>query len=140
LDSQSKRSTSNRHQRTRRDHSTETAEDYVEAVADLIDEKGSCRVVDLARLFGVSHVTVTKTVSRLKAAGYLDSEPYRPIQLTKKGKRLAETSRQRHTIVLEFLLALGISQSVAEIDAEGMEHHVSPETLKRFEAFVKSGK
>ena len=129
-------STSKRHKRTRKDHSTETAEDYVEAVADLIDERGTCRVVDLARYFAVSHVTVTKTVARLQAAGYVTSEPYRPIELTRKGRRVANESRRRHEIVLQFLLSLGISREVAEIDAEGMEHHVSKETLDRFEAFA----
>ena len=127
---------SRRHEKTRRDHQTETAEDYVEAVADVIDERGICRVVDLSKRFAVSHVTVTKTVSRLQTAGYLTSEPYRPIHLTRKGKRVASQSRRRHKIVLEFLLSLGISDSVAEIDAEGMEHHVSEETLERFEAFT----
>jgi DtxR family manganese transport transcriptional regulator len=129
---------SKRHERTRRDHSTETAEDYVEAVADIIDERGACRVVDLAKRFAVSHVTVTKTVSRLKAGNYLTSEPYGPINLTRKGKRVANESRKRHKIVLDFLLALGISESVAEIDAEGMEHHVSQETLQRFAAFTQN--
>jgi DtxR family manganese transport transcriptional regulator len=131
---------SRRHERTRRDHSTETAEDYVEAVADIIDEQGACRVVDLAKLFGVSHVTVTKTVSRLIAAGYLTSEPYRPINLTRKGMRVASESRRRHQIVFEFLLALGISESVAEIDAEGMEHHVSEETLGKFQEITAQRK
>jgi DtxR family manganese transport transcriptional regulator len=108
----------------------------VEAVAEIIEERGACRVVDLAKRFAVSHVTVTKTVSRLKAGNYLTSEPYGPINLTRKGRRVANESRKRHKIVLEFLLALGISETVAEIDAEGMEHHVSQETLQRFEAFT----
>lgn len=131
---------SRRHEKTRRDHQTETAEDYVEAVADVIDERGVCRVVDLSKRFAVSHVTVTKTVSRLQTAGYLTSEPYRPINLTRKGKRVASQSKRRHKIVLEFLLSLGISDSVAEIDAEGMEHHVSEETLERFAAFTAGKK
>jgi len=130
------KSDSKPHERTRRDHSTETAEDYVEAVLQVIQERGACRVVDLAKRFAVSHVTVTKTVSRLQAAGYLTSQPYRPIHLTRKGKRVANESIRRHKIVYEFLLALGIGPSVAEVDAEGMEHHVSQETLSRFEAFV----
>ena len=129
---------SRRHERTRRDHSTETAEDYVEAVADVIDERGSCWVVDLAQRFAVSHVTVTKTVSRLQTTGYLSSEPYRPIKLTRKGRRVANESRRRHKIVYEFLIALGISEVVAEVDAEGMEHHVSAETLGKFEEFTAS--
>ena len=112
----------------------------MEAVADIVDEQDTCRVVDLARRFAVSHVTVTKTVSRLKTAGYLDTEPYAPIRLTRKGKRVAQESRRRHRIVYEFLIALGISESVAEVDAEGMEHHVSAETLGRFEEFTNTGK
>lgn len=121
------------HRRTRRDHQTETAEDYVEAVAAICEEQGRCRVVDLAQRFAVSHVTVTKTVSRLKEADLLTSEPYGPIQLTSKGRKLASESKRRHHIVLKFLLAIGVSERTAAIDAEGIEHHVSPETLERLE-------
>lgn len=127
-----------RHVRTRKDHKTETAEDYVEAVADIEQEKNECRLVDLARFFAVSHVTVSKIIARLKNEGYLESEPYGPIRLTKKGALLAVESKRRHKVVFKFLLALGVSPTVAEIDAEGMEHHVSEETLIAFEAFTKS--
>lgn len=125
-----------RHRRTRKDHSTETAEDYVEAVAEIHAQTGSCRVVDLAERFDVSHVTVTRIVSRLKKEGYLDTEPYRPIQLTVKGAQLAEESRKRHDLVYRFLLAIGVPENVAAIDAEGIEHHVSPETLARFQVLA----
>lgn len=121
-----------RHRRTRKDHSTETAEDYVEAVAEIHAEQGNCRVVDLAGRFDVSHVTVTRIVSRLKKEGYVDTEPYRPIQLTEKGTRLAEESQRRHALVYRFLLAIGVPERIAAIDTEGLEHHVSPETLERF--------
>ena len=120
------------HQRTRRDHSTETAEDYVEAVAELIAERMSCRLVDLAEYFGVSHVTANRTVARLQKEGLLSTEPYQPITLTAKGKRLATRCRERHEIVYQFLLSIGIDKTTAAIDAEGMEHHVSPKTLRRF--------
>jgi DtxR family manganese transport transcriptional regulator len=120
------------HRRTRRDHQTETAEDYVEAVAEISNERERCRVLDLAQRFAVSHVTVTKTVSRLQEAGLLTRERYGPIQLTAKGRKLANESKQRHHIVLSFLLAIGVSERTAAIDAEGIEHHVSPETLDQF--------
>lgn len=122
-----------RHRRTRRDHATETAEDYVEAIADIIEHEGSCRVVDLAKRFDVTHVTVTRIVSRLQKEGYVETEPYRPISLTGKGVRLARESHRRHEIVYRFLLSIGVPDEVADIDAEGIEHHVSPETLQRFE-------
>lgn len=121
------------HRRTRRDHATETAEDYVEAVADLLDQRGVCRVTDLADRFAVSHVTVNRIVDRLQREKLLSTKPYQPIKLTAKGKRLAAECRQRHEIVYRFLLSLGIDPQTAAIDAEGIEHHVSPATLRRFQ-------
>ncbi|MBM83513.1 MAG: transcriptional regulator MntR [Planctomycetaceae bacterium] len=129
---------SNAHKRTRRDHATETAEDYVEAVAEIIAKNGECRVVDLAEFFGVSHVTVTRIVARLVGEELLATKPYRPITLTSAGKRLATKSRKRHEIVYAFLLALGVGEETAALDAEGIEHHVSPATLRRLEQLTES--
>lgn len=123
--------------RTRSDHASEIAEDYVEAIADLIAELGSCRVKDLSDRFGVTHVTVVRTVQRLERDGLITTEPYRPIELTSKGSKLADECRRRHDIVYRFLISLGVRDSVAAIDTEGIEHHVSPETLKRFEAYIR---
>lgn len=127
------------HRRTRDDHAAETAEDYVEAVADLIDASGVCRVTDLARRFGVSHVTVTRIVTRLEKEGLIETAPRRPVALTAKGQRLARRCRERHGIVYRFLLAIGVSERVAAIDSEGIEHHVSPETLARFRDLAERG-
>ncbi len=133
----SSRRISARHRRTRQDHATETAEDYVEAVAEISEETGTCRVVDLAQRFDVSHVTVTRIVGRLKKAGFVDTEPYRPIQLTERGAKLAAESKQRHEVVFQFLVSIGVSEKTAAIDAEGIEHHVSPETLARFKELTQ---
>lgn len=133
-------STSVSHRRTRSDHATETAEDYVEAIADIIAERSTCRVVDLAARFAVSHVTVSRILSRLVTVGLVQTEPYQPVRLTQAGAKLAQQSRQRHETVYQFLLALGVSAKTAAIDTEGIEHHVSPETLRRFEAFTKQSR
>jgi len=125
------------HKRVRAAHAAETAEDYVEAIAAIIASAGECRVVDLARRFGVSHVTVTRPIARLVRDGYAATEPYRPITLTPKGARLATAARDRHEIVVEFLVALGLDRRTAELDAEGIEHHVSPKTLALFRAFAR---
>ena len=125
------------HRRTRRDHASETAEDYVEAVADILNQQPQCRVTDLARRFAVSHVTVNRIVDRLQKKGYLDTEPYQPIRLTNKGRRLAAKCRQRHEIVYRFLRAIGVNETTAAIDAEGIEHHVSPTTLRRFKELAE---
>lgn len=121
-----------RFEKVRQEHRNETAEDYVELIAELIDSAGEARVVDLATRLGVSQPTVNKVVSRLRRDGLVESRPYRSIFLTEEGKRLAEAARARHRVVLGFLLSLGISEEVARADAEGIEHHVSEETLKAF--------
>jgi DtxR family manganese transport transcriptional regulator len=119
-------------QQTRREHASETAEDYVEAIADLTAEHGEARVVDLARRLGVTHVTVTRTLARLQREGYVSVQPYRAIFLTDRGQTLAAACQHRHGIVVAFLVSLGIPEKTAEIDAEGIEHHVSPATLAAF--------
>ena len=119
--------------RSRHDHALETAQDYAEAIADLAATVGEARVVDLARRLGVTHVTVNRTLARLKRAGYVNTRPYRAIFLTDAGRRLAEESKRRHETVVAFLQSLGVSKKVALMDAEGIEHHVSPETLAAFE-------
>ena len=129
--------TSGVHARTRADHATELAEDYVEAIAEIEAERGVCRAVDLARLFSVSAVTATKTIGRLQRDGFVDTAPYKPVTLTPLGASLARKARRRHEIVYRFLRSLGISERVAAADAEGIEHHVSAQTLKRFEAVTK---
>lgn len=126
------------HSRTRADHANETAEDYVEAVFDVIEEKGECRVLDLARHFDVSHVTVSRIVSRLKSEELLDTAPYRPITLTRAGEKLAKRMKKRHAVVFEFLVALGVDQRTAQMDSEGIEHHVSEKTLAAMKRFIDS--
>jgi DtxR family manganese transport transcriptional regulator len=126
----------NAHSRTRSDHSQETAEDYVEAVADIIHRQQTCRIADLAKHFAVSHVTVHRIIARLQAEGLVDTQPYRPVTLTDKGVAIAQQSRQRHEIVYQFLLAIGVSPDMAAIDAEGIEHHVSPQTLRKMEQWI----
>jgi DtxR family transcriptional regulator, manganese transport regulator len=121
-----------RHRRTRSDHAQETAEDYVEAIDELQSGEGRCRVIDLARRFDVSHVTVTKVVARLKREGLVVSKRYGPLELTDQGRQLAAKSRRQHEIVYEFLRAIGVSDRIAAIDAEGIEHHVSRQTLDCF--------
>ncbi len=127
------------HKRTRADHSNETAEDYVEAIADLLARNGLCRVKDLTERFAVSHVTVSRIVARLVDKGLASTEPRQPIELTAAGQRMARASARRHEIVYRFLLAIGVEERVAALDAEGIEHHVSPQTLKRFEAIADKG-
>jgi DtxR family transcriptional regulator, manganese transport regulator len=118
--------------RRRKDHSQELAQDYVEMIAELIDKTGEARLTDLARGLSVTHVTANRTIKRLQRKGLVTSQPYRSIFLTTDGRSLAKESRDRHETVVRFLTALGVPAAVAESDAEGIEHHVSRETLAAF--------
>ncbi|CAG0992628.1 Transcriptional regulator MntR [Phycisphaerales bacterium] len=125
-----------RHNTTRAAHAAEIAEDYAETIADLILRDGSARVTGLAACLGVSHVTVVRTLARLAREGLVVVRPYREVTLTPKGRAMAGRAKHRHEVVLKFLKALGISPAAAEADAEGIEHHVSAETLRAMERFV----
>lgn len=123
--------------RVRDAHTRELTEDYVELIADLIDGRGEARAADLAERFGVTAATVNNTIKRLERDGFVTSPPYRSIFLTEAGRDLAEKCRTRHQLVRDFLIALGVDRRIADRDAEGIEHHVSEETLAAFRCFVE---
>ncbi len=126
--------------RTREEHSQEIAQDYVEIIAELIAQTGEARVIDLSRRLGVTHVTVARTIQRLQREGLVTSLPYRSIFLTESGSELSEESRTRHEIVVQFLESLGVPAIIAQSDAEGIEHHVSKETLAAFRKHLRCRK
>jgi DtxR family manganese transport transcriptional regulator len=113
----------------------ELFEDYVELIDDLIRDGGEARQVDIAARLGVAQPTVARMLKRLIEEGLVSRRPYRGVFLTDKGRVLAEQSRARHEIVEKFLIGLGVSPEAARRDAEGIEHHVSEETLQAFKRF-----
>ena len=115
---------------------SELVEDYVELISDLLATTGRARQVDIAERLGVAQPTVARTLQRLVRDGLVLQKPYRGAFLTDAGETLARASRVRHQTVESFLVALGVPPDIARRDAEGIEHHVSPETLAVFEAFV----
>lgn len=127
--------TANSAAKRRADHATENTEDYVELIGDIQDQMGAAHITDIAKLLGVSHVTVHKMVKRLKSQGLVNSEPYRAITLTEGGWELARESRERHELTLRFLAALGVPSGPANHDAEGIEHHLGPELMDQMRTF-----
>jgi len=117
-------------------HRSELTEDYVELISDLIADGGEARQVDIAARLGVAQPTVARVLKRLVRDGLVIQRPYRGVFLTPEGDALASASRARHQTVHDFLLALGVPDDIARRDAEGIEHHVSPETLAIFAGFV----
>ena len=118
-------------------HRRELIDDYVELISDLIREVGEARQVDMAARLGVSQPTVAKMLKRLATMGLIEMIPWRGVFLAAEGEKLAQESRERHQIVENFLLVLGVSPEIARRDAEGMEHHVSEETLDAFRLFTQ---
>jgi len=126
-----------RFRKTRSAQSAALHEDYVELIADLLATSGEARPIDVARRFGVSHVTAIKTISRLKREGLATGRPYRGIFLTDEGHKLATRVKARHRLVVDLLLTIGVPREAAEADAEGIEHYVSETTLKAFAEFLR---
>lgn len=118
------------HARVRRQHNRELAEDYVELINTRLQKGLSVRITDLQAHFGVSHVTVIRALQRFEKRGFLTRDGEEGIQLTDLGRKMAVDSASRHALVVDFLKAIGVSPEQSEADAEGIEHHLSAETLK----------
>jgi DtxR family manganese transport transcriptional regulator len=121
----------------RNQNKNEILEDYVEAIQEISEIKGDVKNADLSIHFGVSQATINKNLKRLISSKLATSEPYRSIFLTDEGKKLAAISKEKHEIVYQFLIKLGVSKKTAQYDSEGIEHHVSDETLKLMKNFSK---
>lgn len=111
-------------------------EDYLEVISELVELKGFATTLDISRYMNVSAPSVTKMLQRLDENGYLEYEKYHGIHLTQKGSQIAETIRQKHSILLEFFEILGIGHETANQDAEGVEHHLNPKTIKQLRKFI----
>lgn len=127
--------TARRHQRVRRQHSNELAQDYVEAIYAIEQTGANPRVTDLQKVFGVSHVSVVRALQRLEKRELLDRSG-EGLSLTQAGRKMAAESMERHQIVVDFLLKLGVSAAQSHADAEGLEHHISDETLRAMQRFL----
>ena len=118
--------------------SSAAVEDYLERILELINTKGYARVVDIARSLGISQASVTNMVQRLDAEALLKYEKYRGLVLTTTGETLARNITQRHQLLTDFLKLLGLPDDVIFHDVEGMEHHISPPTLRAIENLTQT--
>ena len=115
-------------------------EDYLEVIYELIQRKGYATTIDISNYLNVSSPSVTKMVQRLDETGYVRYEKYRGITLTEDGASVAQGIRNRHSLLVEFFKIIGVEDSIANVDAEGIEHHLHAETLRKLEEFMKSMK
>jgi len=116
--------------------SSAAVEDYLERILELINLKGYARVVDIAAALKISQASVTNMVQRLDADGLLKYEKYRGLVLTTAGETLARNIARRHQLLTDFLKLLGLDDRVIYHDVEGIEHHISPATLRAIETLT----
>ncbi|QLH04917.1 transcriptional regulator [Nitrosopumilus oxyclinae] len=119
-----------------RNRSSSRMEDYLEIIGELVELKGYATTLDISRYMNVSAPSVTKMLQRLDENGFLEYEKYHGINLTDKGMQVAEGIRQKHGILLEFFEILGVGYETANQDAEGIEHHLNPKTIKQLRKFI----
>ena len=116
--------------------SSAAVEDYLERILELINLKGYAHVVDIATALKISQASVTNMVQRLDGDGLLKYEKYRGLVLTTAGETLARNIARRHQLLTDFLKLLGLDARVIYHDVEGMEHHISPATLRAIETLT----
>jgi Mn-dependent DtxR family transcriptional regulator len=109
---------------------SQSAEDYLERILELIQEKGYARVVDIASSLEVKQASVTSMVQKLAELGYLNYEKYRGLVLTDKGRAVACRIKKRHQTLSRFFSLLGLDEQTQQQDIEGIEHHLSGETVE----------
>jgi Mn-dependent DtxR family transcriptional regulator len=115
---------------TTRDMPSQSAEDYLERIHELIERKGYARVVDIASSLKVKQASVTSMVQKLGESGYLKYEKYRGSVLTEKGREVARRIRSRHETLSRFFSLFGLDPESQRQDIEGIEHHLSPATVE----------
>jgi len=115
---------------------TPSMEDYLEKIYELMTDKGYARVSDIATSLSVQPSSVTKMLQKLDESRYVTYEKYRGILLTPHGRRMGKLMKERHYMLEEFLRILGVSEKTIHKDVEGIEHHISPNTLSSLQALV----
>jgi Mn-dependent DtxR family transcriptional regulator len=115
---------------------TDRMEDYLEVIYELINKKGYATQTDIAESLNVSLPSVSKMLQRLDESKYLKYEKYRGVNLTEEGIEVAKNIHEKHTILSEFFKMIGVDEDVANIDAEGVEHHIHAQTLKKLREFI----
>ena len=111
---------------------SESTEDHLERIQELVDAVGYARVSDLAESLGLSRSTVSNMVRRLAARGYVNYQRYRGFTLTPEGREVSRHIKERHRILSELLGLLGLEPDTIAAEVEDIEHHLKPQTLQVF--------
>ncbi len=115
---------------------SESTEDHLERIQELVDQKGYARVTDIAASLHLSPSAVSNMVRRLAKRGFVNYERYRGFTLTAEGRAVANYVKVRHQTLAELLQLLGLSSTTVEQEVEVIEHHLKPETLRMLSKLV----
>ncbi len=114
-----------------------TEEDYLEAIHELIEDRGFATTGAVAEKVGVHPSTATRMLSKLDKQGLVEFVPYSNVTLSEMGETIGRRIQQRHQVLDEFLQLLGIDDDqIRNNDIEGLEHHLSEQTLRALEALT----
>ena len=108
---------------------SQSAEDYLERIYELIQDKGFARVADIATSLKVRQASVTDMVQKLARRGFLKYERYQDVVMTSKGREVARRIQDRHKTLSRFFSLLGLDAATQREDIEGIEHHLSQTTV-----------
>ena len=109
----------------------ESGENYLETILILGNELGYVRSIDIARSMSFSKPSVSRAMSILRKAGHITTDNDGKIELTKSGRHIAENIYNRHRMLTEWLISIGVSEETATSDACRMEHMISEETFDK---------
>ena len=116
---------------------SERIEDYLETIFEVTKRKKFAQAKDIVEILGVTPPSVTEMFQKLSKMGYINYQKYSGVTLTEKGEEAANEVFQRHKILEDFLLTLGVDEKIAIRDACEIEHKASKETLLRLERFIE---
>ena len=116
----------------------ESAEDYLEMILMLREEKGYARSVDIAAKRGVTKPSVSFAMKNLRENGYITMDQDNYIILTEVGDAIARRIYDRHKVLTRFLIQLGVSEQTARKDACKIEHDISEETFAAIRSQLKT--
>ncbi|MGA2863095.1 MAG: iron dependent repressor, metal binding and dimerization domain protein [Verrucomicrobiota bacterium] len=117
-------------------HRSESTEDHLERIQELVDQKGFARVSDIAAALALSRSAVSNMVRRLARRGFLNYEKYRGLTLTREGRAVANHIKVRHETLAALLQLLGLSAGTVDQEVEAIEHALRPDTLRVFTKLV----
>lgn len=111
-------------------------EDYLEVISELVELKGYATTTDISNYMNVRPPSVTKMLRKLDEDGYIEYRKYYGLKLNPKGEKISDEIRQKHSILLEFFKIIGVNDSTANEDVEGIEHYLNPKTMKQLRKFI----